>query len=131
MFKLTAAMMTVLFAYAISVQFNDPDALYWVAIYAVSVVMSVAAFFNAPIKIPLFISLGLYSIIIALLSPFFLHTTVDAFLGISMKGLEQELVRELWGMVICWCWNLLLLVRQFKKTQPKNQKNKCKRAVEI
>ncbi len=107
--------MIILFGYTIVVQFNNPDPFFWIALYGLSVLTSIGSLVSLPMPGVLWIILGIYTAAIVWLSPHFSNTSLDAFTDIGMKGMEEALVRELWGMVICALWTCVLLFHERKK----------------
>lgn len=96
-FKIFAIVFTLLFGYAIVVQFNDPDALKWILIYGVAAVASV-----------LFLLKKLKAIIYFVLTAFFLVLFVvywpETYEGVQldhgMKTVNIEEGRESLGSLI-------------------------------
>ena len=113
-FKAFAVLMIALFSYAIVVQFNDPDTTYWIILYTISLLTTVFALTNVALGGLYWLVLGIFLASVAWLSPSFAHTSLDAFAAVGMDNLEQELVRELWGMVICALWAVVLVARDSK-----------------
>ncbi|MCB1755536.1 MAG: transmembrane 220 family protein [Gammaproteobacteria bacterium] len=109
-FRFFSILMSVLFSYAILVQFNDSDSLFWIALYGISLVVGIAGIVNIQLKGLLWIAMGIYLAAIAWLSPNFANTSLEAFAAVGMKGESEELVRELWGMVICAVWIAVVLL---------------------
>ncbi len=100
----------LMMAYAILVQFNDPDVYFWICLYAVSLVTTALIFAGYSNRSMLWMTMGLYLAAIAWLSPSFVHTSLEAFASVGMKSVQDEKVRELWGMVICAVWTAVLLL---------------------
>ncbi len=113
-FKLITVIMIILFGYAIAVQLNDPDPYFWVALYGISLIASLGVLVALPMPGVLWVALGIYVAAIAWLSPNFANTSIEAFAAIGMKGDQEELVRELWGMVICALWTCVLIFQERK-----------------
>lgn len=113
-FKFFAVLMIAMFSYAIVVQFNDPDTVYWIILYAISLLTTVLALTNVSLGGLYWLVLGVYLASVAWLSPNFSYTSLEAFAAVGMDNVEQELVRELWGMVICALWSIVLVVRDGK-----------------
>ena len=114
-FRFLTVLMMVVFTYAIIVQFNDSDPLFWVALYGISLVTSVAAFVSLSMRGMLWIAFGIYFAAVLWMSPNFTHTSMEAFASVGMNSERDELVRELWGMVICTLWTLVLLIYDRKR----------------
>ncbi len=109
-FKLLTTLMIAMFTYAIVVQFNDPDTMFWSAMYGIALVTSIAAFMNVSARGMLWIAFGMYAAAVVWLFPAFEHSSLEAFASVGMKNVQQEMVRELWGMVICACWTMILII---------------------
>ena len=114
-FKLIIAVMVALLTYAIVVQLNDADMLFWTAMYGVSVITSVGDFMNLPLRPMLWVAFGLYAAAVVFYSPSFAYTSLEAFASVGMSGEEQERVRELWGMVVCLLWTGILIIHDMLK----------------
>ena len=114
-FKVLTTAMICLFSYAVVVQFNDPDTLFWAAMYAIATVISIAAYLSFSMRGMLWVAFGLYGASVVWLSPNFAHTSMEAFASVGMNSEEEELVRELWGMVICLFWSLMLILHDGRK----------------
>ncbi len=110
-FKFFAVLMIVMFSYAIVVQFNDPDTVFWIVLYALSVLTTVLALTSVSFSGLYWMVLGVYLASIAWLLPNFAYTSFEAFASFGMDNVQQEMVRELWGMVICAVWAFVLAVR--------------------
>jgi hypothetical protein len=106
--KVASGLAFLLFAAAVLVQYNDPDALFWMLIYGSIAALSLAAFFDRYYpRITAALAL-VYLIAVFWFLPNFLNTSLEAFSSVRMKNVEHELVRETWGLLICFVWTLVL-----------------------
>lgn len=95
-FKILGFLFAVLFSIAAALQFNDPDTLIWVVIWAIAAVFSLSFTFNKLSLMPLFFS-GVMA-----LGGFF-YTYPDKFEGFEIgvgdiKNVEEG--REAFGLLI-------------------------------
>lgn len=102
--RIIFAVAFLVFAMFVAVQYNDPDPLVWMLIYGAVALLSLAAAFNyffprttAVVAIA-FLAATLW------MSPNFLHTSLAAFSSVGMMNERHELVREAWGLLICFTW---------------------------
>ncbi len=106
--------MAVLFAFAAALQFNDPDPIRWIAIYAAACALSFVMFFKR--RVPT-------AIVIAVLAITFAWAAMIAFGGPAaseyehmfdaweMKSPSVEEAREASGLLIVAVWMIVLLMR--------------------
>ncbi|MES2592696.1 MAG: transmembrane 220 family protein [Bacteroidota bacterium] len=104
----------LLFAYW---QFNDPDPIWWVTIYLIAAFVSFRAFQNKYSPETLILLSVLY---LAYASNSFLQIThYEGFFseggGLSMKSTNQELAREVSGLLICVFTFVIYSVYYFSK----------------
>ncbi|MBB6093478.1 hypothetical protein HNQ60_002359 [Povalibacter uvarum] len=94
----------VFFAYAVAMQYNDPDPIVWMSLYGICAAASLAAL--AGRLSTRWIALASLPHIVygLMLSPYLLRTSTHAFQTMGMKNDLDELVREAWGAVICVAW---------------------------
>jgi hypothetical protein len=94
----------LVFAVFVAVQHNDPDPLVWMPIYGAVALLSLAAAFNR--YFPRLTAAVAVAFLAATLwvSPNFLHTSTAAFSSVGMLNEQHELVREAWGLLICFTW---------------------------
>ena len=109
-FRGVAFLMTLVMLYAVVVQLNDPDSIFWLCLYSASVITSALVVSGLSIQPFLWLLLGVYSGAVVWLSPAFPNTSIDAFGALTMRGSVEELVRELWGMIICAIWTLAMII---------------------
>ena len=102
---------------SIAVQYNDPDGPLWMLLYSVLLLVTLYHLYRPEQDIRvilLFLGL-LYGAGVVLYSGSFGDTSLDAFKGVGMNSLVDEKVRELWGLVICFVWSVLLLIHNNRK----------------
>ncbi|WP_318312522.1 transmembrane 220 family protein [Flagellimonas crocea] len=96
-FKIFATVFTVLFGYAMVVQFNDPDALNWILIYLLAAVASVLFLFK---KLKYIIYFLLMVFFLALFVLYWPETYEGVQLDHGMKTVNIEEGRESLGSLI-------------------------------
>ncbi|MCC6144115.1 MAG: transmembrane 220 family protein [Candidatus Hydrogenedentes bacterium] len=104
------AIMIVLFGLSIAVQYNDPDALLWMAIYAYAFVMTTMAFFN---RYTILAPLGMIAYLIgwAVNMPTWNPAEIAHLLSQpKMSTNDVEVAREALGLLICGGWMAVLAV---------------------
>ncbi len=109
--KAVSALLTLVFARSVVVQFNDPDPLVWIAVYSLATAISVAAFFD---RLPAAAAKGAAAVFAAGLLfriTALPHISAEVFSLTGMGSVEVEQVREAWGLLICLAWSLLLVAR--------------------
>lgn len=112
LFKLINSVMVLMFVFAIFVQFNDPDPLLWIALYGAVLSACIAQYINMNLGKGLYLLALVYAAGIAYLSPSFTDTSMHAFGSVGMDSMQDELVRELWGLIICLIWTGVLILKQ-------------------
>lgn len=109
-------MITVVFTLCVAVQYNDPDALLWIVIYAYAVVVTAMAATN---RYTIFSAIGFIGFFLgfAYLSPGFLEVDdpTDLFTDIRMDSKGVEVAREAGGLLISSLWLLVLSVVWFRR----------------
>ena len=98
----------LLFVSAAYVQLNDPDPYIWASLYTLIAILSLATTFNYQLPSITLILTFIYLFAVICLSPNFLNTSLEAFSSIQMKNQQHELVRETWGVFICFIWSSYL-----------------------
>ena len=98
------------FAFAVVVQYNDPDPLIWMSLYGIVAAASLLALLDCLTPRLVVIATIPHLLFGVWLSPNLLRTSVDAFRTVGMKNDLDELVREAWGSVICILWMIGLYV---------------------
>lgn len=108
--------MTVVFVLCVAVQYNDPDALLWILIYAYAVVVTAMA---AADRYTIFSAIGFVGFILgfAYLSPGFLEVDkpMDLVTDIQMDAKGVEVAREAGGLLITSLWMLVLSIVWFRR----------------
>ncbi len=109
-------MMTVVFVLCIAVQYNDPDALLWILIYAFAVVVTAMA---AADRYTIFAVIGFAGFVAGFLylSPGFLEVDnpMDLFTDIRMDSKGVEVAREAGGLLITALWMLVLSIVWYRR----------------
>jgi hypothetical protein len=103
--KLVAACFTLLFLFACYVQLNDPDPLTWIGLYGVAVVISATVVMGRPSLRLSAVAAGIYLVAVILWIEALPATSLDVFQHVDMSTIEEEEVRELWGMILCLAWS--------------------------
>ena len=93
--KIAALIMSVLFAYSVIVQYNDPDSLLWVLIYGYPLVLSALLIFNKWSFLFHFVAAIVF--ILAFI-PYLFYAEAFSF--------DNERFREAGGLLICGFWLL-------------------------
>ena len=106
--KYVAAVMTLLFLAAASVQFNDPDPLGWVAIYVAAAVLSAWSVFAIVPRV-IAAPFGLAAMIWA--ATLFVEAANQNF------SIDAEVPREFFGLIIVGIWGELLAARAWRTKQ--------------
>ncbi|WP_036385748.1 transmembrane 220 family protein [Muricauda sp. MAR_2010_75] len=96
-FKIFAIVFTLLFGYAIVVQFNDPDALKWILIYLAAAVASVL-FLLKKLKSSIYFALTVFFLILFVV--YWPETYEGVQLDHGMKTVNIEEGRESLGSLI-------------------------------
>ncbi|MBW2421126.1 MAG: transmembrane 220 family protein [Deltaproteobacteria bacterium] len=112
--KIASLVMCLFFVLAIAVQLNDPDPLRWIALYGIAAALSALAALGRGLPWLTAASLVLYLAGVVYLLPSLPDTSLEAFSSIGMSGERDELVRELWGLIICAVWMGVLLMVQWR-----------------
>lgn len=107
-FKIFALVLTLLFGYAMVVQFNDPDALKWILIYLAAAVASVL-FLLRKMKSGIFFFLSGFFIMLFIL--YWPETWEGVQLDNGMKTVNIEEGRESLGSLIA---GIVMLVYGFR-----------------
>lgn len=83
----------LLFLFATAVQYNDPDAWLWMAIYLFPVIITLIAFWRIPVQLPAIVG-GLTGLIYA----------IWIFPGLPPDFINHEEFREAGGLMIVTLW---------------------------
>ena len=109
-------MITVVFALCVAVQYNDPDAVVWMLIYAYAVVVTAMA---AADRYTFFALLGFAGSFAGFvyLSPGFLEISdpMDLITDIRMDSEGVEEAREAGGLLISSLWLLVLSIVWYRR----------------
>jgi hypothetical protein len=106
--------MALLFAFAIAVQYNDPDPLFWMVLYTPPALLSWLAFRGryrfevTALAFAVYVALTLYW------SPALLQARPSSFTSWHMGTLADEEVRETSGIALCAIWTGVLAWRARK-----------------
>ncbi len=107
--------MSVLFAFAAAVQFNDPDPIRWIAIYGVACALSLLVFLNRRVvpAVPLavFVVAIAWAATIAFGGPA-ASEYGHMFDSWEMKSPSVEEAREASGLLIVAAWMMVLRARR-------------------
>lgn len=104
-FRAAAALMALLFAVAVAVQWNDPDPAYWMAVYGVSLLLSVRAALGRLPLWPNLAALAVFLVLAARALPDLLGARTEAFTHWHMLSSEDEVAREAGGLLLCALWS--------------------------
>ena len=112
------AVMLVLFAFSAILQFNDPDALVWIAIYtAAAVASAVEIRRSTPVWLPT--ALALIAIVWALsLAPRAHDVPFGALVAEwEMKDVHVEEAREMYGLTIVAVWMIAIVTASWLRAK--------------
>jgi len=104
----------VFFAFAIAVQYNDPDPLFWMVMYTPPALLSWLAFrgrFRLEVTV---LAFGAYVLLALYWSPALLQAGRESFTSWKMGTAADEEVREASGIAICALWTGALAWRARK-----------------
>jgi hypothetical protein len=105
------ALMTVLFVLAIAVQYNDPDPLYWMALYTPAALLSGLALAGRFRPGPTLLAFAAYAVLAVYWSPALLQAGPESFAAWRMGSAADEEVREAAGIALCALWTGVLAWR--------------------
>ena len=113
--KVTNSIMAFLFMLSVAVQFNDPDPLVWVLVYAAAAIACVLYAFQrlnwlVPAVIALVSSLWAVYLFPEMIGNINDSSLSDIFNFFNMKTLGTELIREIGGLLIIVVWMIVLAV---------------------
>jgi hypothetical protein len=109
--------MTLLFAFAIAVQYNDPDSLVWMVMYTPPTLLSWLAFrgrFRLEVSV---LAFGAYVLLALYWSPALLQAGPESLTSWKMGTAADEEVREASGIVLCALWTGVLAWRARKAAE--------------
>lgn len=117
MMRYISLLFAIIFLWFAYLQLNDPDPVWWVVIYLVPVYVSFM-FFQQKKNIELLILLSIVYTAYAINLSLQISTWEGFFTdgsGMEMKTINQELTREVSGLLICVLVYIILLVSSIKK----------------
>lgn len=104
-FRAAAALMTAVFALCVTVQWNDPDPLYWMGLYGIALALAAQAAFGRLPLVPNVAALALFAVLAARALPLLLAGREEAFTRWRMLASEDEVAREAGGLLLCALWS--------------------------
>jgi hypothetical protein len=105
------ALMALLFALAIGVQYNDPDPVYWMALYAPAMLLSALAFTGRFRARTTLLAAAVYLVLALWWAPALRQAGPESFNAWRMGTLADEEVREATGIALCAVWTGVLAWR--------------------
>ncbi len=120
-FRIASAGFALLFAFGAFVQWNDPDPLRWMAAYVAAAALSAAAVQGRMFVAPTALLLAVSVIWVTLWAPAFRYSSLDALQSFDMSNLQEEEVREAWGLVLLAAWTAVLLFFALRQRQRRDQ----------
>lgn len=117
MLRALNGVMAALFALSAAVQFNDPDPLRWIAVYAAAAIVSAAAAFGRRVAVPAAV-LAVVSLVwaIAVASEAKGVPTLAELVDFQMmKTSTVELARETLGLGMIFVWMAVLAVAGWRR----------------
>jgi hypothetical protein len=109
--RYASAVMFLVFAGAAVVQWNDPDPMLWIALYALAALLSLSAVAGRMWLWPSVGALVLYLVGVASLLPALADARMSAFTSWKMRDVSEEEAREALGLAVCAVWMVVLIVR--------------------
>jgi hypothetical protein len=103
--RIASGVMAVLFAVSVAVQYNDPDPLYWMAIYGCALLLAIQSAAGRTPLLPNAIALALYVVLAARALPDLLAGREEAFTHWHMLDARDEVAREAGGLLLCALWS--------------------------
>jgi len=113
-FRVVSALMTVLLAVAVAVQYNDPDPLRWMAIYGAACALSAVAVVRGRAPSALVAAVGLVALVWGLIvaqGAYGRSHLSEMFQSWEMKSPAVEEAREASGLLIVAAWMAVLAIR--------------------
>lgn len=115
-FKLINLVMALLFLLSVVVQFNDPDPLLWIAIYALCAVACLLVFTEYKHWIfPALVATLAIVWVISLVPSLYPHLADinwrEVLGSVEMKSTQTEIVREIGGLLIAAAWMILIAIK--------------------
>lgn len=112
-FRLSTALMVLVFLLSAAVQYNDPDGLLWISVYGCAAAFSLAAFFER-LRWELSSALALAAIVWAfsIYPDFAGQVSFSELVGaFTMKSDAIEYAREAGGLVLISFWMFVLTIK--------------------
>ena len=109
-----SAIMTAVFVLSVVVQWNDPDPLFWMALYGLAAALSALAFAG---RVPFAVNLAALALFAAFAVTWFPTlegSRVEAFTSFQMKAARDEAPREAGGLLLCTAWSAVLSHRAWR-----------------
>jgi hypothetical protein len=104
-FRVAAGVMTALFVLSATVQWNDPDPAYWIAIYGVAALLAARAAQGQLPLVPNAAALAVFAVLAARALPNLLGGREEAFTHWQMLAPSDEVAREAGGLSLCALWS--------------------------
>lgn len=111
--RIVSGLMALLFALAVAVQYNDPDAIQWMSIYAAATIVSLLAAVRSsyPRLAPMIVA-AVALVWAATIAPRALGKVPlgQMFASWEMKNAAVEENREMFGLLIVAIWMIVLAI---------------------
>jgi hypothetical protein len=104
-FRVAAGVMAALFLVSAAVQWNDPDPVYWIAVYGAAAVLAARAAQGDVPLIANLIALLAFALLAGRALPDLLAAREAAFTHWQMLDSSDELAREAGGLLLCAAWS--------------------------
>ena len=110
--RVFAGAMTLVFAFAAALQWNDPDGVPWAGFYLLLTAASLGRALDRAWRLFAAASATLAAVLVVSLLPALGGARLEAVTTFRMKSSEDEVVRELGGAALGLLWSLVLLWRR-------------------
>ena len=113
-FRVVSALMTVLMAVAVAVQYNDPDPVQWMAIYGAACVLSAMAVVRGRAPWAWAAAVGFVALVWGLVvaqGAYGRSHLIEMFQSWEMKSPAVEEAREASGLLIVAAWMAVLAIQ--------------------
>ncbi|MBM4384938.1 MAG: hypothetical protein FJ091_16425 [Deltaproteobacteria bacterium] len=117
-FRIAAGAMAAVFVACAAAQWNDPDALYWIALYAVAALLAARAAHGELPRIPIAAALAMYVFLALRMAPSLFAAREEAFTHWQMLDSSDELAREAGGVALCALWSAVQAWQAFRRRAP-------------
>jgi hypothetical protein len=104
-FRIAAGAMAAVFVVCAAVQWNDPDPVYWIALYGVAALLAARAAQGELPRVPNAAALAMYVALALRLAPELLGAREEAFAHWQMLDASDEVAREAGGVLLCAVWS--------------------------